>query len=203
MDGWIGRQQPLLIVVSGPSGVGKDTVLQRMRTRGLAIHFVVTATTRPRRPGETHGKDYLFVSQDRFREMIERGELLEHALVYNDYKGIPRQQVRQALDSGKDAVLRIDVQGAETIRRLCPGALLIFLAPETEEELVERLMRRSTESPDRLELRIHTAREEMKRVDLFDYVVINRDGQLEATVDTLLAIIVAEHHRTHPPQVTL
>jgi len=203
MDEWIGRQQPLLIVISGPSGAGKDSVLQRMRTRGLAMHFVVTATTRTRRPGETHGKDYLFVSQDEFRRMIERGELLEHALVYSDYKGIPRQQVREALDSGKDAVLRIDVQGAETIRKLCPEALLIFLATETEEELVKRLRRRSTETADQFELRIHTAKEEMKRVDLFDYIVVNRDGELDAAVDTILAIIVAEHHRTHPRRVSL
>lgn len=197
------QQQPLLIVISGPSGVGKDTVIQRMKTRRLPFHFVVTATTRPKRPEEVDGIDYHFVSQDEFAEMIENDELLEYAIVYNDYKGIPKQQVRQALDSGKDVVMRIDVQGAETIRNLCPDALLIFLSTRDEEELVERLKARKTESKEGLKLRIATARQELKRVDLFDYYVINEDQRLDATVDNILAIITAEHHRTEPRQVTL
>ncbi len=197
------QRQPLLIVISGPSGVGKDTVLQRMKERGLPFHFVVTATTRPRRPGEVDGVDYIFVSHDEFAEMIERDELLEYAIVYGDYKGIPKEQVRQALASGKDVVMRIDVQGAETIRNLCPEALLIFLATESEEQLVERLKARKTESPEGLKLRIATARQELKRIDLFDYFVINAELRLDDTVDTILAIIHAEHHRTHPRRVTL
>ncbi len=197
------QQQPLLIVISGPSGVGKDTVIQRMKTRRLPFHFVVTATTRPKRPEEVDGVDYHFVSQDEFAEMIENDELLEYAIVYNDYKGIPKQQVRQALDSGKDVVMRIDVQGAETIRNLCPDALLIFLSTRDEEELVERLKARKTESKEGLKLRIATARQELKRVDLFDYYVINEDQRLDDTVDNILAIITAEHHRTEPRQVTL
>lgn len=197
------QQQPLLIVISGPSGVGKDTAIQRMKTRQLPFHFVVTATTRPKRPEEVDGVDYHFVSQDEFAEMIENDELLEYAIVYNDYKGIPKQQVRQALDSGKDVVMRIDVQGAETIRNLCPDALLIFLSTRDEEELVERLKARKTESKEGLKLRIATARQELKRVDLFDYYVINEDQRLDHTVDTILAIITAEHHRTEPRRVTL
>lgn len=197
------QRQPLLIVLSGPSGVGKDTVLQRMKERGLPFHFVVTATTRPRRPGEVDGVDYIFVSHDEFAEMIERDELLEYAIVYGDYKGIPKEQVRQALASGKDVIMRIDVQGAETIRNLCPDALLIFLATESEEQLVERLKARKTESPEGLKLRIATARQELKRIDLFDYFVINAELRLDDTVDTILAIIHAEHHRTHPRRVTL
>lgn len=197
------QQQPLLIVISGPSGVGKDTVIQRMKTRRLPFHFVVTATTRPKRPEEVDGIDYHFVSQDEFAEMIENDELLEYAIVYNDYKGIPKQQVRQALASGKDVVMRIDVQGAETIRNLCPDALLIFLSTRDEEELVERLKARKTESKEGLKLRIATARQELKRVDLFDYYVINEDQRLDDTVDNILAIITAEHHRTEPRQVTL
>ena len=114
-------RSPLLIVISGPSGVGKDTVLQRMKERGLPFHFVVTATTRPQRPGEVDGVDYFFLTHDQFADMIEHNELLEHAIVYNDYKGIPKQQVRQALASGQDVVMRIDVQGAETIRTSVPG----------------------------------------------------------------------------------
>jgi guanylate kinase len=197
------QRQPLMIVISGPSGVGKDTVLQRMKERQLPFHFVVTATTRPRRPGEVDGQDYIFVSRDKFAEMIEQNELLEHAYVYNDYKGIPKGQVRQALASGQDVVMRLDVQGAETIRKLCPEALLIFLSTETEDELIERLRARKTEDSEGLKLRIATARQELKRVGMFDYYVVNPSLRLESAVDTILAIIHAEHHRTVPRQVSL
>lgn len=195
--------RPLLIVISGPSGVGKDTVLQRMKERGLPFHFVVTATTRPKRPTEVHGRDYIFVSKDEFAGMIEADELIEYAIVYNDYKGIPKQQVREALASGKDVVLRIDVQGAETIRKLAPEALLIFLTTETEEELVRRLETRKTETTDELKLRIATARKELQRIAAFDYVILNNDFHLDSTVDSIRAIIDAEHHRVNPRQVTL
>ena len=195
--------QPLLIVISGPSGVGKDTVIQRMKERNLPFHFVVTATTRLPRPNERHGVDYFFTSHDEFAEMIEQGELLEYAIVYNDYKGIPKQQVRQALQSGKDVVMRIDVQGAATIRELCQDALLLFLTTQGEEEMVNHLRARKTETPEGLNLRIATARQELKRLDEFDYMVVNREYQLDDTVDIILAIIEAEHHRVHARKVTL
>lgn len=195
--------QPLLIVISGPSGVGKDTVIQRMKERRLPFHFVVTATTRPPRAGEVNGVDYWFVSNDGFAEMIERGELLEYARVYNDYKGIPKKQVREALGSGKDVILRIDVQGAATIRELAPDATLIFLTTATEEELVKRLLARKTETPEGLKLRIATARQEYKRLDEFDYCVTNHELQLDATVDRIVAIIEAEHCRVKPRRVSL
>ena len=197
------QHRPLLIVISGPSGVGKDSVLQNMRARDLPFHFVVTATTRPKRPDEVDGIDYFFISQDEFVKMIEQDELLEHAIVYGDNKGIPKQQVRQALASGKDVVMRIDVQGAETIRNICPEALLIFLSTRTEEELVKRLKTRRTETPESLELRLATIHHEMEAVEQFDYYVINADNQLDATVDTILAIVHAEHQRTNPRQVVL
>jgi guanylate kinase len=195
--------QPLLIVISGPSGVGKDTIMQRMQERGMPFHFVVTATTRPRRENEVHGKDYFFLSKDEFARMIEENELIEYAIVYGDYKGIPKQQVREALASRKDVVMRLDVQGAETLRRLAPDALLIFITTESEEELVGRLKARKTETTDELSLRIATARKELKRVDAFDYVIINHDYKLDETVDTVRAIIEAEHHRVKHRQVTL
>lgn len=195
--------KPLLIVISGPSGVGKDTVLQRMKERGLPFHFVVTATTRPKRPNEVHGRDYIFVSKEEFAGMIEADELIEYAIVYGDYKGIPKQQVREALASGKDVILRIDVQGAETIRKLAPEALLIFLTTETEEELVRRLETRKTETLEELKLRIATARKELQRIAAFDYVILNNDFHLDSTVDSIRAIIDAEHHRVNPRQVTL
>jgi guanylate kinase len=197
------QPQPLLIVISGPSGVGKDTVIQRMIERNLPFHFVVTATTRPPRPNEVHGKDYFFYSHAQFAEMIKNGELLEHALVYNEYKGIPKAQVADALASGKDVVMRLDVQGAGTIRGLYPEALFIFISPQDEEEMVKRLVERKTETPEGTQLRIATARQEMTHVNSFDYVVINRELHLDETVDTIISIIVAEHHRVKQRKIAL
>jgi len=195
--------EPLLIVVSGPSGVGKDTIVQEMESHGLPFHFVITATTRPRREGEEHGKDYFFISDQEFAEMIENDQLLEYAFVYNDYKGIPKEQVRAALASGKDVVMRLDVQGAATIRGLCPEAVLIFLTTRTEEELVRRLKTRETETPDALKLRIAMARKELHRLTEFDYVVFNEEDQIEETVNSIINIINCEHHRVHHRKVTL
>lgn len=197
------RPEPLLIVISGPSGVGKDTVIQHMKGRELPFNFVVTYTTRPPRTGEVHGVDYYFVSKDQFAEMIEKDALLEYAFVYNDYKGIPKEDVRRALASGKDVVLRIDVQGAATIRRLCPEALLIFLTTQDEDELANRLKKRKSEKQEELALRIATARQELKRINEFDYVVINREEYLDDTVDTIMAILEAEHHRVKHRKVSL
>ena len=199
----IHHPQPLLIVISGPSGAGKDTVMQRMKERGLPFHFVVTATTRPKRANEVHGRDYWFVTKEEFARMINEDELIEHAIVYGDYKGIPKQQVREALASGMDVIMRIDVQGAETVRRMAPEALMIFLTTNNEEELVQRLETRKTETVDSLAIRIATARKELKRVDAFDYVIVNHDFRLDETVDVIRAIINAEHHRVKPRKVTL
>jgi guanylate kinase len=195
--------EPLLIVISGPSGAGKDTVVQRMKERGLPFHFVVTATTRPQRPNEVDGRDYLFVSKNEFARMIEQNELIEYALVYGDYKGIPKAQVRQALTSGKDVVMRIDVQGAETVRKLAPDALLIFITTDNEDELVNRLKQRQTETSDSLAIRIATARKELQRVEAFDYIIINHDFLLDHTVDVVRAIIDSEHHRVKQRKVNL
>jgi guanylate kinase len=196
-------QQPLLIVISGPSGVGKDTVIDRMKARGLPFHFVVTTTSRARRPDEVNGQDYFFVSKKEFEEMIHRDELFEYALVYEDYKGIPKQRIREALKSGKDVVMRLDVQGAETVRSHSPEAILVFLSTRDEEALIHRLQTRKTETAESLQLRIETARHELEKIDLFDYYVVNEDGKLDEAVDAILAIIQAEHHRTVPRKVTL
>ena len=177
--------------------------MQRMQERGLPFHFVVTATTRPKRASEVHGKDYWFISNAEFARMIDEDELIEHAIVYGDYKGIPKQQVREALASDKDVVMRIDVQGAEFVRKLVPEALMIFITTESEAELVQRLETRKTETADSLAIRIATARKELKRVAAFDYVIVNRDFQLDYTVDMIRAIIDAEHHRVKPRNVNL
>ena len=195
--------QPLLVVISGPSGVGKDSVLRGLKERNLDMHFVVTATTRPRREEETQGVDYFFLSKDEFARMIELNELIEYAIVYNDYKGIPKEQVRAALASGQDVVMRVDVQGATTIRKLAPEAVLIFLTTESEAALVRRLKARQTETAENLSLRIATARQELKRAAEFDYLIVNADGRLDETIDTVIAIIQAEHQRVNPRKVSL
>jgi len=195
--------QPLLVVISGPSGVGKDSVVRGLKERNLRMHFVVTATTRPRREEETQGVDYFFLSKDEFARMIEQDELIEFAIVYNDYKGIPKQQVRTALASGLDVVMRVDVQGATTIRKLAPEAVLIFLTTESEAALVRRLKARQTETAENLSLRIATARQELKRAAEFDYLIVNADGRLDETIDTVIAIIQAEHQRVNPRKVSL
>ena len=194
---------PLLVVISGPSGVGKDTVVHHLKQRGLPFHFVVTATSRPKRPDEVHGVDYFFYSEPQFLDLLERGELLEHALVYNEHKGVPKQQVRDAMASGMDVVMRVDVQGAKTIKQLAPEAVAIFLMARDEAELARRLRMRKTESEEHLQTRLQAAREELLYLDLFDYRVVNADSEVEAAVSTILAIIEAEHHRTHPRQVKL
>ncbi|GAB4438957.1 MAG: guanylate kinase [Anaerolineae bacterium] len=197
------QESPLLVVISGPSGVGKDEALKLMKERGYPFYFVVTATTRPKREGEIDGKDYFFISMTEFAEMIDMDELLEYAVVYGDYKGIPKAQVRKALTSGQDVVMRIDVQGAETIKRLVPEAVLIFMSAESEGALVRRLRQRKTEPEEQLKMRIATARQELKRLDLFDYVVINEEGKLEEACQKIAAIITAERCRVEQREITL
>jgi guanylate kinase len=194
---------PLLVVISGPSGVGKDVTLKRMQEMGCRFHFVVTTTDRPRRPGEVDGVDYFFVSSAEFERMIEGDELLEHATVYGQHKGVSRDQVRRALDSGQDVVMRLDVQGAATIRRLVPDAVLIFLTTESEQELMARLKARRTESGQALRTRLEIARQEMGCIDEFDYIVVNRDGRLDETVETIMAIITAEKCRVWQREIRL
>jgi guanylate kinase len=192
------KTYPLLIVISGTPGAGKDSVIRRLKEREHPFHFVVTATDRPPRPGEVHGKDYFFLTTADFEAMVESGELLEHALVYGQHKGVPKQQVREALASGKDVIMRIDVQGAATIRALVPEAVLVFLTASSEEELIRRLRGRGSGSSEQFEKRIATAREEMEKLSEFDYVIVNRDGELDRAVDDVLAIVQAEHRRAKP-----
>lgn len=194
---------PLLVVISGPSGVGKDTVIRRMQELGVPCHFVVTATTRPQRKHEVDGRDYHFLSTAEFEDMIARDELLEHALVYGQYKGIPKAHVRDALASGKDVIMRLDVQGAATVRRLVPDAVTIFLTASSEQELLRRLRSRKTEDPYQLQQRIVTARAEMERISEFDYAVLNADSHVDEAVEKIVAIITAEKCRIPPRQVRL
>jgi guanylate kinase len=177
--------------------------MARMRELGVPFYQVITAATRAQRPTEEDGVDYHFVSIERFAEMIESKELLEHAVVYGDYKGIPKSEVRKGLDSGLDVVLRVDVQGAATIRRMVPEAVAVFLVASSEQEMVERLRQRKTEDPGKLAMRIATAREELQRLSEFDYIVVNRDDRLDEAVQQVLAIMTAERCRVDWKPVTL
>lgn len=194
---------PLLIVISGPSGIGKDTVVQGLKDRELPFHFVITATSRPPRDYEVDGQDYFFYSKEKFEEMIEKDQFLEYAWVYSAYKGVPKSQVREALESGEDVVMRLDVQGAETVHNLCPDAVLIFLTAKSKEEWLQRLRDRRSESEDEIKLRVETAKKEYETLDIFDYIVVNEAGKLDKTLDVIESIITAEHHRVDTRKVTL
>ena len=197
------ERAPLLIVISGPSGIGKDTVVDGLKDRNLPFHFVITATSRPPRRNEVHARDYFFYSQDKFEAMIEAKEFLEHAWVYSAYKGVPKSQVRQALESGEDVVMRLDVQGAQTVRALCPDAILIFLTAKNKAEWLQRLKSRHSETEEELNLRIRTAKKEYDTLDIFDYIVVNGKDELDQTLDVIESIITTEHHRVHPRRVQL
>jgi len=187
--------RPLLIVLSGLSGVGKDAILAKMKASGYPFAYIITVTTRPKRAKEKDNVDYHFVSEEKFKEMIARDELVERANVYGSWYGVPRQSLEQALEAGQDTIIKVNVQGAATIKKIMPQAVLIFLMPPSKEELITRLKQRRTESsPDR-ELRIKTAEEESKQLPLFDYVVINRQGELERAVEEITAIATAERCR--------
>ena len=193
----------LLIVLSGLSGAGKDAVLTGLRESSYPLEFIITVTTRTKRTNETDGVHYRFVSGNEFRELIDHNKLLEYANVYGNYYGVPKEPVSQALDMGKDVIIKCDVQGAATIKRILPQAVFIFLAPSSMEELVLRLKQRRTESPSDLDLRIKTAEAELEQLPLFDYMVINRQGEIERAVADIEAIIAAEKCRVKPRELTL
>ena len=189
---------PLLVVVSGPSASGKSSLLAALGRLGRSWHFAVTATTRPRRNGEVDGKDYIFLDVETFLRMRERDELLESAQVYDRWYGVPRRQVRDPLIAGKDVILGIDVQGAATIRQIAPEALTIFVMPASLDELRTRLSGRGTEDEAEMQRRLQEASVELSRIDEFDYRVVNRNGQLDAAVREVDAIIAAEKCRVNP-----
>ena len=177
-------------MISRPSSVGKDAVIKKLKETRESLHFIITATSREMRPGEIHGKYYFFVSKEEFLEIVEKNELLEHALVYGDYKGIPKQQIRDFMAKGYDIVLRVDIQGTRTLRKIFGRTTtFVFVMAESEIKLVERLIRRKTESKDVLLVRVATMREEVKHVKNFDYVVVNAKGELDNDVKLMESII--------------
>ena len=194
---------PLMIVISGPSGVGKDSVLRAMKNSDSLIHHVVTVNTRAPRPDEQEGVDYFFVSREKFEDMIANNELIEYSHVYDDYKGVPKSQIQDALDSGKDVVLRLDVQGAEKIKKIYPQAISIFLLPSNQDDWYKRLGGRRLGNEKDLDKRIMTVKDELIKAREFDYLVVNEQNKLSQTVQMIEAIITAEHLRAKPRKIKL
>ncbi|MCX6009844.1 MAG: guanylate kinase [Chloroflexi bacterium] len=194
---------PLFIVISGFSGVGKDATLDKMKKAGFPFHYVVTATTRPKRPGEKDGVDYHFLSEDKFRQMIKTNQFLEWAEVYGNYYGVPKREVEEALRKGQDTIVKVDVQGAATIKQILPDAVFIFLMAPSTEELANRLKQRHGLHSADLDLRLSKAREEIESLPQFDYVVVNHTDNLDLTVAQINAIVTAEKCRSKPRVVRL
>jgi guanylate kinase len=183
----------LLVVLTGPSGAGKDTLLGHLKALGRPYHISVNATTREPRRGEVDGVDYYFVSKEEFQRMLDEDELLEHALVYGQEKGVPKAPIREALARGRDVLLRTDVQGARTIKRLVPGAITIFVAPPSDDELRSRVRKRGGDSDEQVKLRQETAAREMAVAEEFDYTVVNDD--LARAADEIDEIMSRERER--------
>ena len=195
--------KPLLIVLSGLSGAGKDAVLNKLKESAFPLEHITTVTTRPPRADEKPDIDYRFISREDFEKMIEHGELLEWANVYGNFYGVPKEPVRQALGRGKDTIVKVDVQGVANIKNILPQAVFIFVTAPSIEEVVSRLKHRHTESPADLARRTRTAEEELKQLPLFDYIVLNRQDEIERAAADIIAIITAEKLRLTPREITL
>ncbi|MDQ3696380.1 MAG: guanylate kinase [Chloroflexota bacterium] len=195
--------QPRVFVISGPSGVGKDTVIELLRPLYPDAYFAVTATTRPRRPGEIDGIHYYFLDVETFTARLTDGEFLESAVVYGHHYGVPRGPIRTAIARGEDVFIKVDVQGAASIRALAPQVIMLFLLPESMGILLQRLRSRKTDEPEALMNRFSTASRELASAQSFDYVVFNESDRVERTLDTIKAIVRAEHARINQPEMHL
>ncbi|MDA1258927.1 MAG: guanylate kinase [Chloroflexi bacterium] len=195
-----GRRRAMVVVMSGPSGVGKDAILERMAELKYPFHFVITATTRAPRPGEVEGVNHYFVDRARFQELIDTNELLEHAEVYGNMYGVPKQQVRDALAAGQHVMIRVDVQGAARIRQLVADALLIFIMPPTLVSLQQRLEDRGVDAIEAITVRRSRAIDEINEATWFDHSVVNHDQRLDDAVRDVIGIIDREAER-NPPRV--
>jgi guanylate kinase len=193
--------RPRLFVISGPSGVGKDTVIEYLRPHVPDFHFATTATTRSRRPGEIDGMHYIFLTEAEFRSWVGDGEFVEHAMVYDHLYGVPRRGIRSGLETDRHTVVKVDVQGAATIRSLAPSAILIYLMPPSMEELIRRICFRKTEEADVIIRRIQTARSEISAARDFDYVVVN--DHVEVAVEQIMAILSAEQLKVNQQKIVL
>ena len=194
---------PLVIVISGPSGVGKDAILTRIKEKGYPFAFITTVTTRPRRSNEKHQVDYNFISVDEFQKLLRSGGLLEWAKVYGNWYGVPKGPLKEALARDQDTIIKVDVQGAANLKKILPGAVFIFILPPSMSELSNRLMQRCTETEGDLTLRLKTAEVEMQQLSNFDYIVLNPCNDIDSAIENILAIVKAEKCRVNPRQINL
>jgi guanylate kinase len=194
---------PRVFIISGPSGVGKDTVIEDLREAFPDAEYVVTATTRPMRNGEVDGVHYVFLSKEEFLERIEHDDFIENAMVYDNHYGVPRSPIVNGLREGRHVIIKVDVKGAATLRRLIPNTTSIFLAPESMRALLKRLHDRKTDDPEVLMKRFTTASAELAEVEHFDYVVFNEDGKLEDAVRSIINIVDAEHRKVNQPDIEI
>ena len=204
-DTLLGAPGALLVIISGPSGVGKDTIIDAVRARdpeeGGDYHYVVTCTTRSPRPGETPDVSYHFLTEDEFHALRDAGELLEANEVHGNWYGTPRREVAKALAAGRDVILKIDVQGAQVVKERIPDALLIFIVPPSLEALFQRLRSRATETANELEIRQRNAAIELARQGDYDHVVVNDDDEVDRTAAEIEAIIEQEKRRNAERQI--
>ena len=196
------KASPLIFVVSGPSGVGKDSVVDQLKPRRPEIHYTITVTTRAPRVGEIDGVHYHFRTEEQFKTLQDDGELFEWAQVYSNFYGVPKFELRNAVARNQDVIVKVDVKGAATIKRLIPQAVLVFIAPYSLGELLQRHLRRRTESGWDLHTRMETARNEIEAMSAFDYVIVNKQGELVRAAATFEAIVTAEKSRSQPHTVS-
>lgn len=198
LSNFAGKPKSHLIILSGPSGVGKDAVFSRVKQLGRSFHYATTVTTRLPRPAEQNGIDYHFLTQQEFKQKIAQNELLEWAEVYGNYYGVPKEEIEPALEEGQDVIVKVDVQGAATLKRLFPEAITIFLMPPSQKELFQRLKQRHSESKADLDRRLKTVQEEMKSLHLFNYVLVNPTDKLDETVAQIENIVAAQKLQVRP-----
>jgi guanylate kinase len=198
-----GSRRPLVIVLSGPSGVGKDATIARIRDSGVKFHYIVTATTREKRPNEIDGSHYHFLTRRNFKQMIAQDEFLEYAEVYGNLYGVPKNEVRQAMDRGEDVIIKVDVQGASTLKKKIPDAVFICLLPPSMHDLQERLKNRNSDSAKSVSTRMNKAEQEIGCLPLFDYCVVNNKDDLDRTAQAVAGIIRTEKHRVKPRVVRI
>ena len=197
------NKQPLVVILTGPSGVGKDAALNELKKMDRPWHYVVTATTRPIRHNEIDGVDYIFMGESEFKLSLDQNEFLESANVYERWYGVPKSQVSEPLKNGLDVILKVDIQGAATIKSLIPQAISIFMIPGTLNDLENRLRTRMTESEEQLKLRLEVAKTELTKLNNFEYYIINEEDNLESTVRQIDTIITAEKQRLNRPHIDI